>query len=148
MLTSNFARAKRIPDGLRPVGIAVKPPWYYQGEHEPRLAPRSDMLHMSKDEYIAAFDAILAGLDPQELYESLGAEAVLLCWESPKVFCHRRRVAEWFEENLGVAVPEMGFEGVDYPRYVEMEFKPTGKPKKKRAASKPLFGLDRSGATS
>jgi len=38
----------------------------------------------------------------------LGEDAILLCWENSGVFCHRRLVAEWFEEELGVSVPEVG----------------------------------------
>ena len=28
----------------------------------------------------------------------------------PEDWCHRRMVAEWFEQGLGVAVPEMAIE--------------------------------------
>ena len=38
-------------------------------------------------------------------------EAILLCWEPPGAFCHRRLVAEWLERSLGIVVPELGFEG-------------------------------------
>ena len=31
--------------------------------------------------------------------EELGPDAILLCWESFNVRCHRRLVAEWLEEN-------------------------------------------------
>jgi uncharacterized protein (DUF488 family) len=45
-------------------------------------------------------------LDPGEVAYELGSEAVLLCWEAPGRFCHRRLVATWLEEALGVDVPE------------------------------------------
>ena len=35
---------------------------------------------------------------------------ILLCWESLNVRCHRRLVAEWLEEKLGIVVPELGHE--------------------------------------
>jgi len=38
-------------------------------------------------------------------------EAILLCWEPPGAFCHRRLVAAWLETALGIVVPELGFEG-------------------------------------
>ena len=31
----------------------------------------------------------------------------MLCWEPPGKFCHRRLVAKWLEEHLGVDVPEL-----------------------------------------
>ena len=37
---------------------------------------------------------MLPALDPRQLYEELGDGAVLLCYESPNVWCHRRAVAE------------------------------------------------------
>jgi hypothetical protein len=30
----------------------------------------------------------------------------LLCWEAPGKFCHRRLVAAWLEDALGIDVPE------------------------------------------
>lgn len=58
---------------------------------------------------------ILAPLDPQKVWDELhvlanGHEPVLLCHEhlrKPGEWCHRRMVAEWFEQVLGVTVPEM-----------------------------------------
>jgi uncharacterized protein (DUF488 family) len=32
--------------------------------------------------------------------------SVLLCWENPGEFCHRRIVASWIFENLKIEVPE------------------------------------------
>jgi hypothetical protein len=58
----------------------------------------------------------LGRLDPRKTFDSLhelahGAEPVLLCWEKPPFegddFCHRRLVAEWFGETLGIDVPEL-----------------------------------------
>ena len=64
-----------------------------------------------RDRYISE---ILSPLDPAEVWEHLhqltgGEEPILLCWEplkKPGEWCHRRMVAEWFEQNLGVSVPE------------------------------------------
>ena len=48
----------------------------------------------------------LSKLDPATVYADLGEDAVLLCWEENSgAFCHRRRVAEWLGETLGVLVP-------------------------------------------
>lgn len=49
---------------------------------------------------------VLSTLNPRQVYEKLGEDAILLCWEPPGVFCHRRLVAQWFENELGILVPE------------------------------------------
>ena len=61
------------------------------------------------------FREILAPLDPRKSWDDLhalacGHEPVLLCHEHLRKtddWCHRRLVAEWFEQALGVSVPEM-----------------------------------------
>ncbi len=80
------------------------------------LAPRRDMLRMRGEDYLVCYETILASLDPQRTWDKLhelagGAEPVLLCWERPPLvkpdnWCHRRYVAEWFAETLGVTVEE------------------------------------------
>ena len=50
----------------------------------------------------------LDSLDAKQVAEDLGPDAILLCWESFNVRCHRRLVAEWLEEKLGIVVPELG----------------------------------------
>ena len=47
------------------------------------------------------------------MYNELGENAVLLCYEkwddikNNKTFCHRRIVAKWLEDNLGVKIQEI-----------------------------------------
>ena len=61
------------------------------------------------------FREILAPLNPRKSWDDLhalacGHEPVLLCHEHLRKtddWCHRRLVAEWFEQALGVSVPEM-----------------------------------------
>jgi hypothetical protein len=65
------------------------------------------MLKMDEAAYREEYQKILDKLDPQEVFEYLGENAILLCWEPPGKFCHRRLVAEWFERELGVEVPEL-----------------------------------------
>ncbi len=80
-------------------------PWFNQPEYAASEAKY-------RDRY---FREILKPLDPQREYNHLhtlagGAEPVLLCWEKdpskPDEWCHRRMVAEWFKDKLGVDVPE------------------------------------------
>jgi hypothetical protein len=128
--TSYFGNLKKIPAGLRPVGIARGKPKFFTGPSELRLAPTWTMLKMKRPDYDARFAAQLAALDPRELYETLGEEAVLLCWETPGEGCHRRTVAEWFEASLGVVVPEWGVPREQTPAYRDT-------PWKEKSASKP-----------
>jgi hypothetical protein len=61
------------------------------------------------------FGEILRPLDPRRTFDQLhemgaGAEPILLCWERPPLtadnWCHRRMVAEWFQDKLGIEVQE------------------------------------------
>jgi len=89
------------------VSIAWKTPEWFKGRCYPALAPKSKMLKMGEEEYRQKYRAILDRLNPRKVYEDLGQDAVLLCWEQPGEFCHRRLVAAWLEAALGVTVPEL-----------------------------------------
>lgn len=82
------------------------------------LAPTRDMLQMSDEEYAPRYQAILANLDPQKVWEDLHAlagleedgrqvEPVLMCFERDASGCHRRLVAAWFGTALGAKVAEL-----------------------------------------
>ncbi len=65
----------------------------------------------NQNDYIEKFYAkVLKNLNPVEVYDSLGENAVLLCFEKPTQFCHRFLVAAWLELKLGVKIDELGFE--------------------------------------
>jgi hypothetical protein len=111
MMTSNFARndTEKFPNA---VSIARNSRWF-KGRRYPQLAPSRDLF----TKYLAgiineAGYAIeyhrenLAKLDAVKLADELGSDAVLLCWEAPGKFCHRRLVAAWLEDALGIEVPE------------------------------------------
>ena len=80
------------------------------------LAPRRDMLQLPYEAFREIYlREILAPLDPEtvvtELQRLAGEhEPVLLCFEKPPLtvhnWCHRRIVAGWFRESLGLQVPE------------------------------------------
>ncbi len=83
----------------------------------PTLAPTREMMRMSGAQYRKIyFRDIVGHLDARvvwdELHELAGdAEPVLLCWEKPPFsaanWCHRRIVAEWFADKLGVDIAEL-----------------------------------------
>ncbi len=82
-----------------------------------RLSLTRAMLRMGYDQYRELyFRDILGPLDPEQVWRELHQlahprEPVLLCWEHPPLtatnWCHRRMVAEWFAETIGVDVPEI-----------------------------------------
>lgn len=136
MWTSNYATIKTLPPELVPVAISVGPPNWFKGRHEPRLCPTWPMLKMSEADYDRHFEAILAKLDPHQLFRALGPSAVLLCWEAPNVRCHRRKVAEWFEAAVGLEVCEYGLARQDCLPYAQMvrKAKSGGQGRRKKAA--------------
>lgn len=85
------------------------------------LAPTRDMLKLAFDPYFDLYhERILAPLDPAGVWRDLHAlagehEPVLLCWERPPFsagnWCHRRLVADWFHDHLGVQVDEFALPG-------------------------------------
>ncbi|MEW6657204.1 MAG: hypothetical protein AB1424_00960 [Thermodesulfobacteriota bacterium] len=93
--------------GERLVSIAFHSPKAYHGRSYPALAPRREMLKMDEAAYRVEYQKILDKLDPHKVFADLGEDAILLCWEAPGRFCHRRLVAEWLEKHLGVHVPEL-----------------------------------------
>lgn len=109
MHTSYFGLFHHRHD-LRLVSIALRPPRWFQGRRYPALNPPPDMLHhnLSDEEWAEQYHKrVLSQLNPRKVYEELGPDAILLCWEEPGAFCHRRLVAEWLERNLGIKVPEL-----------------------------------------
>ncbi|MFA5801545.1 MAG: hypothetical protein WC911_03620 [Thermoleophilia bacterium] len=121
MFTSNFARLKRLPKEGKPVCIAIGAPRWYRGERYTDLAPAREMLSLPRAEFDLEYSKILQHLDPEQVYEDLGENAIMLCWETPNTWCHRRRAAEWLEDACGILIPEFSFEREDTLQYVELE---------------------------
>jgi uncharacterized protein (DUF488 family) len=64
------------------------------------------MLKMPEADFEHHYRNILAGLDPQVVFDELGADSILLCWEKFNECCHRRMVAEWLESRLSIEITE------------------------------------------
>lgn len=109
MKTSNFNFYK----GNNGVSIAGKAPENYRGKQYKKLAPSYDIWKQYHDSHDHErythryFNEILSKLNPQEVLNELGEDAVLLCYENPFDFCHRRLVAKWFKYNLNLDVNEI-----------------------------------------
>jgi uncharacterized protein YeaO (DUF488 family) len=117
MQTSNFARSGSHP---KAVAISRSQPRGWTGRVYEPLAPSWCLVKEAKsgaideEEYTRRYHAeVLSKLDPARVYADLGDDAILLCWENSGAFCHRRLVAEWLEEKLGVPVSEVGEGGAD-----------------------------------
>jgi uncharacterized protein YeaO (DUF488 family) len=113
MQTSSFSISGKDPNA---VSIARIPPrWIpFKGRKYPALAPSKILLkawnyhELTEEEYTERFyQENLSKTTPEKVLKDLGEEAVLLCYEKPGQFCHRRLVAGWLEEALGIVVPEI-----------------------------------------
>lgn len=94
------------------VAICLYPPIDWAGLQFPTLAPPRHLFFAKKGGQLdnkqyeeIYFKEVLDKLDPQYIYDMF-RNNVLLCWEEPGKFCHRRIVAKWLEDKLGVEVPE------------------------------------------
>lgn len=91
----------------------------FDGEHYSALAPKLSFWKQwhdnigiisekeNNDFYIREYyKEVLSTLDPQEVFEDL-QDNILLCYETPELFCHRHIVAAWLETELDIVVPEV-----------------------------------------
>jgi uncharacterized protein (DUF488 family) len=110
MFTSNYSKNGTNPNAI---SIAGKCPVWYKGKEYKILAPKYWFFKKYKENgdkefYIEQYyKEVLSNLDPKKVYEELGDDAILLCWESAKDFCHRHLIAEWLEKELGVKIVEI-----------------------------------------
>ena len=122
MKTSYFANIPYIDTDLYiPVSISGKCPDWYSGHEFKVLAPKYHFFRKYKNweidekEYTRCFrNEVLSKHYAPDLFEEItekfgkkNREIVLLCYEKPKQFCHRRLVADWFETELKISVPEL-----------------------------------------
>jgi len=95
------------------VSIAGRAPIWFTGREYKKLAPKYWFFKRYKEDGDIDFYAeqyykeVLSKLNAQEVYDELGHDAILLCWEMPNEFCHRHIVAGWFESELGIEVSEL-----------------------------------------
>lgn len=94
------------------VAICIYPPIDWAGLRFPALEPERSIFfaikngQLTQKEYEKLYiQNTLGRLDPKNIY-NMFKNNVLLCWEDPGEFCHRRIAAKWLEESLGISVPE------------------------------------------
>lgn len=116
MKTGYFGKIKSYPKdkGYRFVSIA-RFNRFWKGDEFKLLAPPAEIIKIEDENLYTKlyYEKVLNKLNPQQVYDKLGDNAVLLCYEnwysikSGNATCHRRIVAKWFEDNLGVKVEEL-----------------------------------------
>lgn len=116
MKTGYFAKMKSYPKdkGYKFVSIA-RFNKFWQGEEYKKLAPPVEIIKIEDEELYTKlyYEKVLNKLSPKQVYDELGDNAVLLCYESWKAIgsgnatCHRRIVAKWLEDNLEIKIDEL-----------------------------------------
>jgi len=107
IFTSNFKIAGHLPQA---VAISLGVPRGWQGARCTALAPPRPLIKiMDPETFIPLYRAqVLDRLDPYQIIRDLGGDDfVMLCWEAPGVFCHRRVVAAWLRKHTGILVEEL-----------------------------------------
>jgi hypothetical protein len=109
--TSNYVRSAKYALSY---AISVKPPEWYVGKCLPQLAPTWDMVNQSKSgrlthaQYTEQYINLLSKrrFTPDRVMDALPDNSRLLCYESPGEFCHRRILAQWIQDELGLIISE------------------------------------------
>lgn len=124
MFTSYFAKTKKLLDSgyTNLVAISGYIPEFYKKQMEVdnrlsrciELAPKKDWFFQWKNgdfdnnKYIELYyETVLNKLNINELYNNLGDDAILLCYEKPGDFCHRHLVSKYFKEKLNIIINEI-----------------------------------------
>ena len=104
MQTSTFARSGKDPNAVA-ISLGTR---FFTGRRYRPLAPPRELIKIEDEALFRKLyhERVLSGLDPATVYRELGEDAILLCWEAPGKFCHRRVVAEWLEKALNIKVDE------------------------------------------
>jgi len=104
--TSYYANVTKYPE-IRPISIALYPPYYFKGDTFVTLAPPAELImdykanKIDQDTYTFLYNKKLSKLDPNEILNRLnffisGEKPIALCcYETPDQFCHRHLVAAW-----------------------------------------------------
>ena len=117
---------------------------YWSGPKYEPLFPTWEMIRCGDEEKYEQMyrEQILDKLDPLEVYNDLGEDAILLCYESyakceaGETFCHRHMVARWLEEELEKQYGII----VEIPELVESDIMNLKFDKKKKKPTKQIDG--------
>ena len=96
------------------IGISASVTDCFTGERLEILAPSWDLLNayhrdgLTNEQYSEQYLMSLLdrGVDPNTILDDIPQGSILLCYEPPGQFCHRRVLAKWVEDNTGLTIPE------------------------------------------
>ena len=109
--TSNYARHSANPNAA---AISYSTPQWYEGVHLAHLAPSWDLVsgykyrNLSPHDYTIQYIALLESRDitPDDVWNNIADNTILLCYESPSEFCHRLILADWVYDGTGHQIIE------------------------------------------
>ena len=109
--TSNY---KRCGNNHRAIGISLMVPDWFEYSCNCSFAPTSEMFkkfkagEITEEEYTVMYRARLYEHDSLNILmlNATPSKSIFLCYEEPGEFCHRRILAEWIEERMGIKVKE------------------------------------------
>ena len=107
IFTSNFKISGHLPQA---VAISLGVPRRWTGRRYTRLAPNRRLVKiMDPPIFTRLYKAdVLDNLDPYKVIGDLGGDNfIMLCWEAPGEFCHRRVVAAWLRKETGILIEEL-----------------------------------------
>lgn len=109
--TSNYARQGENPLAI---GTSCAMPKWYKGATNSLVAPTWDLVkrykqkQIDRQQYTHEYLELLKqrNFDAQKFVDGLTDGAVLLCYEAPGDFCHRRLLANYINGHTGITVSE------------------------------------------
>lgn len=116
MKTSYFSSTALKFSKSKLISIARKPPSWFALKHSIYypLCPTWDLImnyksgKISSEQYTRIYyEQILNKLDAAKVYQELGDDSILICYEKSGEFCHRHIVGNWLMSNLGIIVNEL-----------------------------------------
>ena len=131
LFTSYFGNSRALAkEDVLMIGISRYPPSWYQGVSMFELAPHSDMLRLSSEEYDKAFQKRVLGVtDRKTILEKIQwfskhtgkTKIALCCFEKEQKECHRYNVAVWLQEG-GIQIEEFKQEVVpETPKVIDTQ---------------------------
>lgn len=105
MQTGYYAKSGKDDRGI---SISRGIPKWFKGEIYTPLAPSWQLIRVADPVAYTEgyYETVLNKLKPDKVLQQLGPDAIMLCYEKPGDFCHRRIVADWFKRELGLDIPE------------------------------------------
>jgi uncharacterized protein YeaO (DUF488 family) len=90
------------------------PRWWGIGRRYISLAPSTGLLRDWKKGSIRTWNGyvlrykneVLQPLNAEKIYHDLH-DKILCCWCVDQYICHRRLIADWLKEKLGIDIPEL-----------------------------------------